>query len=267
MRPILSEKDRAISLREKGFSYSEISKEILVSKSTLSLWLRSVVLSEENLKKIEKKITQGRLRGGRRRREQRLDRTSELVNRARGEIGTISERELWLIGVSLYWAEGSKEKEAYNRSTGVRFTNSDPYMIRLFLIWLKMICGVSNDYIVLEIYIHENRKDKIDGVIKYWSDITGFSINNFTRIYYKKNIVKTKRLNMGDGYFGLVRIRVKKSSSLMREISGWINGIFCGIYGLIGGSSNGRTPTFEAENKGPIPFPPVILSKRYKFLI
>jgi orotate phosphoribosyltransferase-like protein len=27
------------------------------------------------------------------------------------EVGTISARELWLIGTMLYWAEGSKQKE------------------------------------------------------------------------------------------------------------------------------------------------------------
>lgn len=38
-------RQKAIALRQKGFSYSEILVQIPVAKSTLSLWLRSVDLS------------------------------------------------------------------------------------------------------------------------------------------------------------------------------------------------------------------------------
>jgi len=41
------EKEKAIKLRKRGFSYSEILREIPVAKSTLSLWLRSVGLAKK----------------------------------------------------------------------------------------------------------------------------------------------------------------------------------------------------------------------------
>ncbi|OGZ92998.1 MAG: hypothetical protein A2528_01620 [Candidatus Staskawiczbacteria bacterium RIFOXYD2_FULL_37_9] len=63
-------------------------------------------------------------------------------------------------------------------------------------------------------------------IIKYWSDCTGFSKNNFSHIYFKKNKINTKRKNVGENYFGLLRVCVKRSSTLQRKIEGWISGIY-----------------------------------------
>ena len=57
------------------------------------------------------------------------------------EISKISNRELWLIGIALYWAEGSKSK-TYSPSIGVVFTNSDYEMVQIFIRWLKYCCRV-----------------------------------------------------------------------------------------------------------------------------
>lgn len=42
----LEEKKKAIILRKKGFSYTEIIKEVAVSKSSLSLWLSKYPLTK-----------------------------------------------------------------------------------------------------------------------------------------------------------------------------------------------------------------------------
>ena len=55
----LNEKTEAIRLRRLGKSYSEIRKKVNVSKSTLSLWLRSVTLTPAQLLELK-----GRQRSG-----------------------------------------------------------------------------------------------------------------------------------------------------------------------------------------------------------
>src|SRR5574343_181567 len=97
----ISKKEKAINLRKEGKTYSEILKEIPVAKSTLSEWFRDVSLS----KKQNQKLTQ------------------EKYTKAFGDVKNITKRELWLIGVVLYWAEGSKEKE-YRPGSGINFNNS-----------------------------------------------------------------------------------------------------------------------------------------------
>jgi len=218
------EKNKAINLRKQGLSYSEILKQIPVAKSTLSLWLQSVGLSKEQKQRLTEKKLASALRGSKRKKEIRIALTDEVKGKAEKEIGNLTERELWLIGIALYWGEGSKEKE--NRpGSPVKFSNSDPDMIRIFLKWLLEIVKVPKEKVYPEIYIHENHKNRIDTVIDYWASNTSFSKSEFNHIYFKKNKINTKRKNIGDSYYGLLRICVKTSSTLNRTIVGWIQGI------------------------------------------
>ena len=228
--PKLKEKEKAIELRKRGNSYSEILREVPVAKSTLSLWLRSVGLSKRQKQRLTGKKLAAALRGAKVRKEQRLLITKEIKDRARSKIRKLSNRELWLIGVALYWAEGSKQKEN-NISQKVKFSNSDPAMIKVFLKWLQDICKISNSNINFRIALHETAKNKLKEVQKYWSNITGFPINNFQKIDWKKHRINTKRKNIGEKYFGLLNIYIRNSTNLNRKIEGWIKGICknCGV--------------------------------------
>ncbi len=152
----------------------------------------------------------------------RLDIIKSIKDKARKEIGRISRRDLWLIGIALYWAEGSKEKPK-----GVRldFGNSDPVMIKLFLRWIKEIMKVSKNSIRLSIYLHENNRKREKEVQRYWSQVTGFPVVYFQNTIWKKHNIKTNRKNIGKSYFGLLRITILKSTNLNRKITGWIEGI------------------------------------------
>ncbi len=223
-------KNRAIKLRRKGFTYSEILKQVPVAKSTLSLWLRSVGLSKRQKQRISKKKLEAAKRGARARKTQRLILTKKIKDKAFSEIGKINRKELKLIGTVLYWAEGTKSKK-HSPSVGAIFSNSDPLMIKLFLKWLDQSVKVSKSRIVFEIFIHENHKENTAKYKAYWSNVTGFSEAKFGKIYFKKNKIRTKRKNIGSSYFGLLRIRVKRSTNLNRRIEGLIDGIChqCGV--------------------------------------
>ena len=162
----------------------------------------------------------------------RVDKTNEIKKESIKEIQglRVGVRDLWLIGVALYWAEGSKERDS-SIGNGVRFNNSDPLMVKLFLKWIRDIIKVNEEDIKCDIYIHENSKNRIEDVIRFWSNIVNIPEDRL-KYYFKKNKIKTKRKNIGDKYFGLVRITVKKSSYLNRKISGWTEGI-CRSYGVL----------------------------------
>lgn len=231
MVPKKSEKELAITLRRQGMSYREILEKIPVAKSSLSLWLRSVGLARHIRHKLTEKKRLGALRGSLSRKNTRISLTKKIFEDAKKDVLRISDRELWFMGVMLYWAEGSKEKEAHPGS-GILFGNSDPRMIRLFLIWLFRICKVEKDQIIFEIYIHENSKNNVIKVQKYWSTVTGFPIKLFGRVYFKTNKIKTNRKNIGELYFGLLRVKVRASSTLNRKIAGWVHAIcedYCGV--------------------------------------
>ena len=217
-------KQQAIELRKSGNTYSEILKIIPVAKSTVSLWLREVGLSRRQYQRLTQKKIESAKRGGAARKKDRLERTAVIDAEADKDIGQISKRELMLMGAMLYWAEGGKEKEG-RMGSGINFSNSDPYMIRLFLKWLFEICEVERDRLRFGIYIHENSKHRIDEVIKHWSKWTGFSKKHFRYVYYKKHNPKTKRKNIGATYFGNLRISITASSILNRKTMGWVKGV------------------------------------------
>lgn len=217
-------KIQAQNLRRKGYSYSEIRKEVPVAKSTLTLWLREIGLVKRQKQRLTQRRLEAALRGAQKRKQDRILRTEEIYSRSAEEVKSISKRELWLIGIALYWAEGSKEKPNY-RGAEVRFSNSDPLMIKLFLKWLVEVCKVPLERIKFSLYIHENCKPRLNKVIDFWSRCTNISRSEFKYIYFKKNKINTLRKNVGEDYFGVLRISVKTSSELNRKITGWVRGI------------------------------------------
>ncbi len=220
----LKHKQHVIALRKAGKTYSEILAKIPVAKSTITLWLQDVHLAKKQKQRITAKKIAASIRGGLARKTDRINRTKIIHEVAKNEIFQISKRELWLIGIALYWAEGSKSK-IHNPSLGIVFTNSDYEMVQVFLCWLKRCCGIKTEQFGYEIYIHESSKDRIQQVVRFWSEKLGISERCLQTIRYKKNKVKTKRKNVGDLYNGCFRVRVKASSTLNRKIMGWIDGI------------------------------------------
>src|SRR5690606_18146644 len=141
------------------------------------------------------------------------------------KIGNLSQKEIFLIGVSLYWGEGSKEKEG-RRGNGLEFTNSDYKMVYFYIKWLVEVLKVDRDRVRFGIYIHQNKKSEIASVIKFWSNITGFPKEKFDYVYYKKNAISTNRKNIKDNYFGSLKIKVTSSSNLYKMVAGSIEAIY-----------------------------------------
>lgn len=223
-------KEKAIKLRREGLTYSEILIRIPVAKSTLSDWLHSVGLSKKQKQRLTLKKIEAQKKGSLARRNQRIKITNEIINSARDEIKNITKRELWLMGSMLYWAEGAKEK-SYRSGSGVIFSNSDPKMVKLFILWLNKCLEIPDEKITFEIYIHRNYAKKINQVVKFWAYITEYSRSKFDKIYYKKHKLNSSRRNQGNNYHGLLRVRIKTSTNTNRKITGWIEGICqqCGV--------------------------------------
>ena len=223
-------KEKAIELRRKGFSYSEILKEVFVAKSTLSLWLREVGLSVPQKQRITEKRIEAQKRGAESRGTDRIKRQMNIIEEASKEIAFISNRELWLIGIALYWAEGAKEKD-YHHGSRASFSNSDPRMIKLFIKWLKECVNIPDTEISADLYIHESHRNNVNKVLNFWRTYLEVPSSFLKYTYFKRNKINTKRRNVGSLYYGLLRVNMKASSNLNRRIAGWIQGIVkhCGI--------------------------------------
>lgn len=209
-------------------SYSEIKNSLSVPKSTLSYWLKGLSLTKEQRQRLEAKRLEASKVGS----QNKILKISEAIETVKSSsarnINKISKRELWLMGIVLYWRErfllGSE-----NDRKGVHFASSDPYLIKLFLKWLQDVGKLKDDEISFDLFLRKNREKSVDKIIKYWSQVTGFSKKNFSHIYFQKKNPKRKssarRKVLKKSRFGFLRIRVKASSMLARQISGWVRGI------------------------------------------
>lgn len=240
------QKNAAIDLRKKGFSYSEIKREILVPKSTISHWLGKIKLSEPQTQKLKER----RSRIARANLENRIFKTlqkiEDIKNSSAKELKEISKRELWLMGIVLYWRERFLHNNESDLRKGVRFTSSDPHIIKFFLKWLQDIGKLEKEEIGFDIFIGQaspnfspknlsgqNKKiimqDNRETVVKavsHWSQVTDMPKEHFTHIYFQKNRRKrSKRKSSKKAHYGLLRIRVKASSMLARQIYGWVKAI------------------------------------------
>ena len=219
------EKQNAILLRKQGYSYNEILKKVPVSKSTLSLWLREIGLAKRHRQglTLKRKLAQTKAQEACRR--NRIEKQKDIISKAKQEIGKISRKELWLIGIALYWAEGGKQKE-HNVSQRVTLTNSDPRIVLLFNTWLKDICNCDIDNLIYSIYIH--RTADHSRAVEFWNKLLDIRIE---RVYFKVSGKKTIRKNIGESYYGLLRIDVRRSTDFNRKIAGWIQGIHDSVFG------------------------------------
>jgi hypothetical protein len=220
-------------LRQAGCSYSQILEALPrpVSKSTLSLWLRDVELTPDQQAALNRMHLDARRRAGETRRFDTAQRRQKTVSAARIQIQQMSERDLFVVGVVAYWAEGSKAKPWRPEGEAVQFINSDPDMIRLFVTWLRLV-GVGPERLSCRVHIHESG-DAVEAT-KYWAGVAGVSPDSFSRPTIKRHRPTTSRGNVGAEYRGCLCIYVRRSTNLYRQIEGWWSGICAGLVGIGG---------------------------------
>lgn len=214
------EKNKAIELRKQGLTLDEILKEVSASKASLSYWLKDIKLTDKQLARIKyknDKIKDKFIKFNELKKKQSDENKAAIFNNAIDEIDTLSDKELKLIGIALYWAEGHK---GLSWDT-VSFTNSDPIMIKLIMKWFRVICMVAEDKFRIRIQCHGT--ENADNCKKYWSEITGVPMRQFTKPYIKISPSSKKKVgNLCPN--GVCHIRIS-DTSLLTKIKGWIEGL------------------------------------------
>lgn len=96
----------------------------------------------------------------------------------------LSQRELTILGASLYVCEGAKariDNRGY-RQYAVDFTNNDPRLIKWFLIFLRSNFEVAEDRIKAQLFIYP---DHIESeMISFWSRVTQIPPTRFNKVIH-----------------------------------------------------------------------------------
>lgn len=220
----------AVRLRIGGRSYNEIARELGVSKSTLSLWLSRVVLSEAARKRLESRGRKSAIQALIRRNKQQtidaIERAREIRKRASSEIFQLSSREILLLGVALYWAEGYKKGIIRNgrerTSHIVSLTNSDPKLVRFFVKFLRENCLVPHERIRiwLRFFKHQNERH----LKRFWSSTLSIPTANFGKSLLTVSAASKGRRPYNQLPYGVVQVSVN-DTKLYHRIMGYIEGV------------------------------------------
>lgn len=213
-------KEQALEWRKNGKSISDIATELSVSKSTVSVWCRNVALSEKAIASIAKsgnaKATIALMRYSEEKRSQRQLAERGSAKKGAYRLGLLSDRDVYCIGLGLYWGEGYK-----TGSQEFGFTNSDPRMVLFYMRWLKVVFCIKKEDTILRISINQTHKHRIKEVEAYWSKLLSIPHSQFTKTSLIKSISK-KIYKNEQVHMGTLRIKVRKGTNLRREILGAI---------------------------------------------
>lgn len=200
---------QTIELRLKGYTYGQIKRELGISKSTLSDWLKNLHLTEEQLKKLalnrknSKDVAVERFRETFR--TKRLIRLKKTLDKQIIKLLPLTEKELLIAGLFLYWGEGDKKRGR------VSISNTDPKIVKFALYWMLNILKIPKDKIRVNLHLYKDMDVK--DTTKFWSDTLDIPINQFIKPYIKS----TNRSGLTYKSFGYGTCRLHASNTALSE--------------------------------------------------
>ena len=176
-------KKEAEKLRAKGVSYSKITEQFHVPKSTLSFWFSKKYNYLFNKSAQIKHLAKARIKALasiQARIEKDKNATKEKILR---EIAHYPLHNLKLqksVLASLYWAEGAK----YSGFYGMKFANSDPKLAELFITLLRNTFIIDEKKFRITLYLHNYHNEQKSK--KFWSELLKVPESQFYKTYWKK---------------------------------------------------------------------------------
>mgnify|MGYP001607519600 CR=1 FL=1 len=212
------ERKHAVQLRQIGWSLKEIAAFLGVKKSTTSYWCKDIELSSAQKQRlVQKSLTAGIAAFhalAEQRRNTRALEIKKMAQLGKQDVGTMTQRDRFVLGLGLYWSEGYRKG---NQEVG--FTNSDPAIIKVAVRWFREAYRIQKKDLILRISINDDHSHRRQLIQQYWARVTGCSEEQFT----KASIIhaKTKKqFPHPENYFGVLRIKVRRGANLKRRILG-----------------------------------------------
>ncbi|OFZ79368.1 MAG: hypothetical protein A2583_02725 [Bdellovibrionales bacterium RIFOXYD1_FULL_53_11] len=187
------DKSKAIELRKKGYSYNQIKEILSISKGTLSDWLKDYPLSDKRIKELRDNNPKRIENYIRTMTKKRNEKFSIAFEKAKGDIGKITKRELFIAGFFLYWAEGGKT----TRHT-ITLTNTDPAMLKVYIKWIESL-RVPKEELKVKLHLYKDMNE--DREIRFWSNELGINKSKFNKTWIKDSKMSdlTYKNNFGHG--------------------------------------------------------------------
>lgn len=157
---------KARELREEGWSIRKIATTLNVSKGSVSLWVRDIVLTDAQKEElISSKYQSG---NGLKvweigsKANQKKCRNLRLAHQNKGRLKAKEADNDHQAMCMLYWAEGTKSRNSCS------FANSDVDMLRYFLRMLKKYFSLKDSEISLKMHVHLDNGFDLEEIEKFW---------------------------------------------------------------------------------------------------
>jgi hypothetical protein len=198
------------ALRQSGLSYGEIMDLIPVKKSTLATWCREIRLSPDQIAEIRQRTgsAAGLPRDTQRKRRAEIE---ELRGVAAELVAELSSEPLWVAGLVMYWAEGSKGR---NR---LSVANTDPRALRLFLAWVRRYILPSAEF-TLHLHLHEGNDEL--AAREYWRSALGMPHARFIKSFVKPEGTGHRKNHLKHG---LCTVRMQRAADAWQITMTWID--------------------------------------------
>ena len=204
-------------LRKEGHSYNYISQKTGMSKSTLSGWLSSVTYVPNKIT-IER-IGKARAASGQAKAKIKIESIEKAKREAKKDIGKITKRDLFMLGIGIYIGEGTKTNGI------VRVINADPKIIKFAVRWFEKVCNLPKENFRIKLHLYPD--NNIKQCIKYWSNISKIPTSQFQKVHTDKRTGK-KMSNRGKLPYGTAHLSIRSGGKkefgvfLARKINAWI---------------------------------------------
>lgn len=212
-------KKKAKQLRRQRKTYSEITKQLGIPKSTLSGWFGerlgvSFTMDREaqlahlrRIRLLAVKVVKDKFA------KLRALEDKEVAEAVRREIRKFPKNNLAVyksLLSMLYWAEGSK----HEKMSGLKFANTDPDLMLLYLTLLRKCYDM--DEAGFRVRLHVHYYHSIKETKKYWSKLLNIPLSQFNKVYIKKRS-KTKKFRRN--FIGICFL-YHRGSNIRKELMG-----------------------------------------------
>lgn len=188
----------------------------------MSNWCRDIALSTKQIEKILKKehlgIKRGQLVAAENKRKERRERVEKFQLDALHDVGELSKRDIFMLGIGLYWAEGAK------RQRNLVLGNTDLDLIHMFQLFMSKICNKSRLDVKYRLQVNILHKDRYSEILKYWMNKLKITKEDFMKPSFVKSKHK-KTFEKRGTYFGTIHLTYKKSTNDSYLVFGYINAV------------------------------------------
>ena len=202
----ITKRRMVMQLRKEGKSYSQIKKEISVSKSTLSVWLKGMPLSREQIRLL-RDINESRIEKYRETMlKKKQTRLSGYYEEEKVKWLPLNPKELYVAGLFLYWGEGAKSE-----NHTISINNTDPKVVKFALYWMINALNIKKEDI--RVFVHLYSDMDVSKEIEYWSKELNMPVSSFNKPYIKKS----KRIDIDQKGFGHGTCGVRAFNTVIKE--------------------------------------------------